>query len=62
MFCFYSAVRIPLLALGWQFDKTGAAPRDVAKLVAAGVLNPPKKVKIAAGSFVGATEHDASEL
>ena len=40
-----------------RFDATSAVPRDVAKLVAAGVLNAPKQVVAGGEGFVGATEN-----
>ena len=43
-----------------RFDATSGAPRDVAKLVAAGVLNVPKKVLTGEG-FVGATENHVDD-
>ena len=40
-----------------RFDATSAKPRDVAKLVAAGVLNAPRTAAVEEeGDFVGATE------
>ena len=43
-----------------RFDAKSAEPRDVAKLVAAGLLNTPKAVY--GGGVVGATENTEDEM